>query len=292
MRPVVHTRPLTSRLALAVLQRYPRAWRKRYELEMTALIDDSGLGWSDVAELLRGMLEERAHELVQSDDRPKRTAIVLSALRWLFGAAFVGLVFVVAGLLRRLTGVPPESTAETLVLAWVPLFLAFLVVLWRIRSGSPFGTQPPYPAWAALTMLPFWFLLLTILVWAIDWSPPESSILPGWLGYVPPVYNLYLFGLVAVGLASGLFPGRQMLFTFSELTALEAQLRSARQFVDGCHDMIAKGVSSPLADAEAALTRLTRERDATRARLQAMGYRARFRHASALGVPWDPGSSS
>jgi hypothetical protein len=151
MRTIMGTRPLIRRLSHAVLRRYPQAWRERYELEMTALIDDSTLGWSDVAELVRGMLEERAHELVQSDDRPKRTAIFLTALR------------------------------------------------------------------------------------------------------------------------------RRMLLTFSELTALEARLRAARQFVDGCHDMIAKGVPSPLADAEAELDRVSRERDTARARLHALGYRARLR---------------
>src|SRR5687768_11813304 len=176
-------------------------------------------------------------------------------------------------------------------LCLVPLFLAFVVVLLRIRSGPPFGPQPPYPAWAAFTMLPIWFVLVTIPVWAVDWSTPASSILPGRLGYLAPLHNLFWFGVVAVGLAGALLPGRRFLFTLSHLTVLEQRTRSAQQLVDGCHDMIAKGVSSPLADAEAALTRLTRERDTTRARFRAMGYRARFRHPGAL-APWDPGTSS
>jgi len=130
----MRTRPLTGRLALAVLHRYPPAWRERYEREMTALIDDSTLAWTDAAELVRGMLEERAHELIQSDERPKRTAFVLSTLRCLFGVAFVGAVFVFAGLLRRLTGVPPESTAEALVFAW---FLCSWLLWWSCCGFAP-----------------------------------------------------------------------------------------------------------------------------------------------------------
>ena len=277
MRTTLRTGPLIRRLAQAVLHRYPRAWRERYEEEITALIDDTRLEWRDVAELVRGMLAERARELVQSDERPKRTAFVLSAVRFAFGVAFVGSVVAFAGLIRRLTGVLPESTGQIIVLGMLPLFVAFLVVLWRIRRGPPFRPQPPYPAWATFTMLPLWFLLLTVMAWALDWSPRESSILPGWLGYLPSISNLFWLGVVAVGLASGLLPGRQLLFTFSQLTVLEDQLRSARQLVDGCHEMIAKGVPSPLSAAESELDRVTRGRDAARARLYALGYRARLR---------------
>ena len=267
--------------AFAVLRRYPPAWRERYDGEITALVEDSPLRWRDVAELVRGMLAERARELVQSDERPKRTALVLSALRFLFGFAFVGSALVVAGLMRRATGALSEAAAEMVVFAWVPLFVAFIVVLWRIRTGPPFGPHPSYPAWATFVMLPIWLLLLTVPAWAVGWSRSESAFLPGWLSNLTPIYNLFLFGAVAVSLAGGLLPGRQLLFAFSQITAVEAQLRSAQQLVDGCHEMIAKGVPSPLAEAEAARDRLVREREAARARLHGLGYRARFRSVEA-----------
>jgi hypothetical protein len=63
----------------------------------------------------------------------------------------------------------------------------------------------------------------------------------------------------------------------SSLAGSERGIRSAQQLVDGCHGMIAKGVPSPLAEAEAALTKAKRFREDAFERLQALGYRARFR---------------
>jgi hypothetical protein len=70
------SRPPVQRAALAIVRRYPAAWRDRYESEVDGLIEDSSLTWRDVAELVRGMLTERARELVESDEHPKRTAFV------------------------------------------------------------------------------------------------------------------------------------------------------------------------------------------------------------------------
>lgn len=44
------------RLALAL---YPRSWRRRYEGEMHALLEDSGAGWQAVFDLVRGALAAR-----------------------------------------------------------------------------------------------------------------------------------------------------------------------------------------------------------------------------------------
>ncbi|HXT69617.1 MAG TPA: hypothetical protein VN700_07670 [Vicinamibacterales bacterium] len=50
---------MTRTFALRLLQHYPPAWRERYEAEVCALIDDSGVRVRDLAELIRGRITER-----------------------------------------------------------------------------------------------------------------------------------------------------------------------------------------------------------------------------------------
>jgi hypothetical protein len=272
------SRPPVQRAALAIVRRYPAAWRDRYESEVDGLIEDSSLTWRDVAELVRGMLTERARELVESDEHPKRTAFVLWSLRWVFGAAFIGSVFATAATLRSVVGTLSDGMAISASVGLFVLIIGFFIVLWRIRTGPPFGPQAPYPAWAAFTMLPIFFALLATLAWAGGMPvKADSSLLPGWLAYLPQGYNWLWCGAVAVGLAGALLPGRELLHIFSRLAGSERGIRSAQQLVDGCHGMIAKGVPSPLNEAEAALTKAKRFREDAFERLQALGYRARFR---------------
>ena len=82
---------MTRRLAQALVRRYPAAWRERYEQEVSALIDDTSIRFGDLAELLRGLLTERARELVAADDRPTRTAATIALLKVGFVLAFLGL---------------------------------------------------------------------------------------------------------------------------------------------------------------------------------------------------------
>lgn len=87
-----------------------------------------------------------------------------------------------------------------------------------------------------------------------------------WLGY---------FGITA-DLASALWPAQRMLNAFHALHNAEAHNRTNRQWVEDCRTWIAKGVPSPLSEAEAQVARGIRERDAAREQLYAFGYRARF----------------
>jgi len=81
---------VTRRLAQALVRRYPAAWRERYEQEVSGLIDDTSIRFGDLAELLRGLLTERARELVSADDRPMRTAATIGFLKVGFVLAFLG----------------------------------------------------------------------------------------------------------------------------------------------------------------------------------------------------------
>lgn len=56
-----HTRSLRHRLAIAFLRLYPGAWRRRYQAEQTALLEDSRPDWSKVVDVARGAFHERFH---------------------------------------------------------------------------------------------------------------------------------------------------------------------------------------------------------------------------------------
>ena len=65
--------------------------------------------------------------------------------------------------------------------------------------------------------------------------------------------------------------------TSTELTGSSLQrIKWAQRWVDGCNTMIAQGVPSPLAEAEAQVDRWSRDRETALSRLQQLGYRARF----------------
>jgi hypothetical protein len=266
-------------IALFLLQHYPVAWRERYAAEVSALIEESRLRFPDLCELLRGLLSERARELLLSDEKPRRTAVALSFLRLIAAAFFLAAVFSTGSVLRRVLGPWPESVQDFSSWLLVALLLAFFAVLARTRTRPWYGPHPPYPAWVAVTLLPAFFLLMTMLVWSGLFAPAESRVLPAWMSDLSYAYYWGVVGWVAQGLCAGLMPGRQLLFEFSHLAGVEEQLKIAQRLVDGCHEWIARGVPSPLAQADAEVARWTRERDAIRERLHAMGYRARFGQA-------------
>lgn len=275
--------------AFAVLRQYPQAWRDRYEREVSGLIDDSTLRWRDVAELVRGMLTERARELLSSTEKPKRTLFLLAGVRWAFGTVFLGSVFATAIVFRRSSGLSPEDLSDWVAALVFVVLIGFFVALWKVRdrAASLFGPKPIFPAWAAFAFLPPYFVILTAMAWGTGAGENHVSYLLGWLGYVIPYVNWVYFGVVAVVIAGSVLPGRELLHTLSQAANVERGIASAQQFVDACHEMIAKGVPSPLADAEALLERSLRHRDETHARLHALGYRARFRLGNREPGPLD-----
>jgi hypothetical protein len=101
----------------------------------------------------------------------------------------------------------------------------------------------------------------------------SSLLIPYWLNTAS---RLMFWGVTAGSLLSCLFPGQALLREFAHLTYAEGQIRANEIWVQGCHDMIAKGVPSPLGDALAQVEKWKVERDSARARMKELGYRARF----------------
>ena len=77
-----------NRLARLVIRLYPLSWRRRYGVELEALIEDSGAGWMAVLDLTRGALTMRIVEMFTSVG-PLRSMVACGLL----GAILGSLVF-------------------------------------------------------------------------------------------------------------------------------------------------------------------------------------------------------
>ena len=162
----------------------------------------------------------------------------------------------------------------------VPLIafvIVFLTVL--VRKRRPWSSvEPAYSAPVGLLMLSGFFVAVVFVHWGQLFGPsPDSG--PHtfeWLAANPWVFWWGYLGPVA-DLASSLWPAQRMLHAFGQVSTAESNIRTNQLWVEGCHTMIAQGVPSPLGDAEAQVAHWTRERDAAREQLHALGYRARFR---------------
>jgi hypothetical protein len=113
----------SDRLARALLRLYPRAWRARYGDEFLAFIDDSGLSWRAVANVVAAAGAERVRALVALVHYEDDPALLLP---W--------------------TGSRPARE----VLAEGAAYMVFVgLTVW---AGSGFGV--PYPPWT------WWFNVL------------------------------------------------------------------------------------------------------------------------------------
>jgi hypothetical protein len=269
---------VTRRLAQALVCRYPAAWRERYEREVSALIDDTTIRFRDLAELLRGLLTERARELVSAADRPRRTAAAIGLLKLGFVLAFVGSAIGLGLGLRQVTGPWSEAAREAGAMAVAVGLLFFVIIAISARHRGLFSSFPPYKAGTGAVLLVSLFAGLVFIVAGqlMVWEYRDRSRF-AWLSAYSPWIQLFLYTNFLSDLCGSLWPSRRLLQAFAELELAEARLKTNQAWVDGCHEMIAKGVPSPLREAQEQVEHWTRERDAARVRVHALGYRARFR---------------
>lgn len=269
---------MIRRLALNLVRRYPAAWRERYEAEVSALIDDSPVRLVDLGELLRGLITERARELMSAADKPKRTAAVLTWMPAVFMVIFTAAALALGLALRGVAG-PWSATQEEAygaAIASLMLVLATVLMVAVARHARRPQPRPLYaqsPAWVASLLLPCVFVAIVVATWG-DVLFAASDPLPWWLhafarGYM---YFLYLGHLT-----SSVWPRGDLLRALGELEAAEGHLRMNEVWVESCREWIDKGVPSPLNDARGQVGYWKIERDAARARLQELGYGARFR---------------
>jgi len=269
---------VTRRLAQALVRRYPAAWRERYEQEVSGLIDDTSIRFGDLAELLRGLLTERARELVSADDRPMRTAATIGFLKVGFVLAFLGSAIGLGLGLRQLTGPWSEAAREAGATAFAVWFVVFVVVGIRARRRPAFSSFPPYnPGTGAVLLASVFASLVFVVAGRVLVHSYQGRGGLAWVSRYSALIQVFLYTNLLTDLCASLWPSRKLLQALAELQVFEGRLKASQKWVDGCHEMIAKGVPSPLREAEAQVEHWTRARDAARERVHALGYRARFR---------------
>ena len=265
----------TRAWAHAIVRRYPKAWRERYEAEVRGLIDDASIHFRDLGELLRGLFTERARELLTSDENPRRTATIIWLATPVAGAPFVTGAWLAGYSLRGLTASWPEPAQYAGLAVFCLIGVAGLAIAirgsMRRHPVHPL-ILPPDVAMVLLPLLFVWAGLFSMFVGSEPSAP--SALIPPWL---MRSWQWVWLAILAGNLLSSLFPGHELLQTFAKLSFTEAQIRSNEQWVAGCREMISKGVPSPLNDALAQVGKWTVERDSARARLKDLGYEARFR---------------
>ncbi len=265
------------RLATSIVNRYPASWRERYEEEVLALIEDSPVRLSDLGELVRGFIIERMRALIADADHPRRTAVLLGGMQPLFVVGFVMCAFGTGVALRN--WVAPSGTAKVVVMAvWLAWCLAFWpVVLSRFqrRWKGPFPRSPIFSARTGLALMPPLFAIIAMFEWASVSSSP-STVSPAVEYGLNVVRNLYYQGVAAAVLSMAFWPGRRMLHAIGAVEQASKQLTVSKTWVDSCHAMIARGIPSPLQEAEAQVERWTRKRDDSLAQVESLSYRSRF----------------
>jgi hypothetical protein len=252
-------------------------------VEVCALIDDTSVRFRDLAECARGLLAERARELVSSDERPMRTRFILSSMQPVCSMALFILAQATGVALFLKTGPWPPMAQWVAVLCLVALSVGIMAAVASvraaaIRSGS--GRRPQIPTWVGMTLLSCLFMMMVLAVasGSLRFSPMGSNLV--WL---LGLYQVFCWEAVN-DLLSSLWSPSPLLPAFSAVRSLERNFKLSEQWVEGCIEMIAKGVPSPLAEAEAQLAERRRQLEEACAYLHSLSYSARFRRDSGSSV--------
>ena len=262
---------MIRRLAFAIIRYYPPAWRERYEAEVCELIDDTRVRFRDLGELILGLFTERTRELLMSDEHPRRAGLIAGLATIVLGVLFVGAAALVATTVVAVTG-PWSDTMSYVSLGAVGILLPAALVLvfrgsTRRHPSRPFIVPPD----VAVRVLPLLFVGMFFYAATMAQDEPSSSS-----SWIAAYSNWFYFAVFAGSQIASFFPGRELLEALMKVSVAESQVRSSEQWAAGCREWIAKGVPSPLGEAEAQVAHWTRERDAAKEQLHALGYRARF----------------
>jgi hypothetical protein len=263
---------MTSRLARAIVRKYPAAWRERYEDEVMELVNAAPIRLGDLGELLHGLIVERWRELVTADDAPRRTQLFLGLLGPSVILATILLATAVGRGLTMWIGLWPSEWVAVGEWTLFSLFLVHVVVStrWLFR-------RLPAPAGPSLLA---GLLSLFVIVALAEWGDiirfeGSQNVMP-----VPVTWRRVLFfWMVGIGLTRGRWPDKSILDAIDQRHACDEQLRLARAWVEGCHTTMASGLPAPLAEAEAQVERLQKEQEEATAGLAAKGYRAKFQRS-------------
>ena len=175
--------PLSKRVALRLLEWYPRPWRERYLAEMQALLEEIPVGWKQTANVaaiaMREWLSPRALGW------PARTAAgrIMTARRWMFFAGALmmdGFARTISWQLDRLQwsfGEPLEWVAGVMMLA--AAIRVFLIPSVHAMGPRPRDWATPGRRWrrplAGRDLVICVLLLLPYLAWRHHSWPPSYA---------------------------------------------------------------------------------------------------------------------
>jgi hypothetical protein len=266
---------MLSRVAVAIVHRYPQPWRERYGDEVLELLRESPARLSDVSELFRGLIVERVRALIEDSDRPHRTMAILGWTQPLFVVLFVASA---VGLGAALRGVQqaPEGLGVIVMVTWQ---LGFLPPMFIRRIRQLKGKFPPGPVLSAksgLLLMPVVFGVIATIEWCYAPGHASEVFSPGTDYWIAVIRNVSYQGFAVAVLSFSFWPRRRLLQALMALAQLETATASAQRWVDGCHEMMGRGFPVPLDEAQSNLDHWLTKRDQAREQLNALGYRARF----------------
>lgn len=250
----------SSRVARAIIRRYPRAWRERYEVELLGFIEDTPVRWRDVLDLARGCVVERARTLVVEPEQHPRVAWMLfGAARFLVAVVFYAVLVGVASLLHATEIEPPSFVVWTAGLSF-PVLMAVGFWAWiRAMKRGPWSarTRVP-PRWGVATWLALFSLAGVVIYWTHPPGTPPSRL---WYGdllhwYIWPLWIHYAMGLYS--------PTRlQLECDLERIANLVGALRSKRRELRRSQSLVPEGMESMgVVLARVDIARIERELDA------------------------------
>jgi hypothetical protein len=237
-----------ARPARALIRRYPKAWRERYELELLDYVDNGPVRWRDVADLARGCLVERARAFVEPEAHPTRAWMLYGIIRMIPAVTLTASAVVIGLGLRAVFGPLPDAAGYYALAASVPLLTAGVVM--QVRSQRPWARgDKPLPSRAlAIAFLVGVSAVLALVAWV---DPPEWHQF--WLLYAFPM-------VIRMGLDLCSPSSRDQMFTLLRTVAAREQLGWARMELARCESLVGQGVvSAELARARDEVARLERE---------------------------------
>jgi len=271
---------MMSRLAASILRRYPAPWRERYEDEVLALMEDSPVRLSDLGELIRGLLVERAKALIEPGDSPRLSAFVFWSIAALVRVApSLSLILGAAALAewaRQDLGIPSENVTVAGLTVLLVVMIGFHWRKWKTRAEHKWigPVKHLFPATVRVVMLCALFVGTFMMQVGDEGWEPNSQF----LHFVNRWYRLWWCIAIAYPLTSAFWPWKPMLDAFSQYHSAVRELHWAQMEVDRWNTLIKEGVSAEqgMTNAEIARDRIVRRRDEAAAILHGYGYRARF----------------
>lgn len=266
-------------LARYIVRRHPAAWRRRYEDEVMALIDDRGARIRDIADLARSALAERVLSWYEPSQHIARFRLISGLVVTAFGMLVIAVFFAVGAVpwavgygVLQAWGPFPAPVAEAVAWLPVPLMIAVLACWFRLVRQRKWGTR-------AVVATP----LDRRLVWAMlaccgmVGFLNGAAVEPSWSmvfnsGYLPVMMVLQIFEPSDIR-----WPGSDLLDALGRLRATRYALRWARMELTRCEGLYEGRDAGPeLRAARHAMNLLLADEAQAMADLTAMGYDARF----------------